>query len=614
MTSRTETPSNAMYGSVPAPGQSYTDQGYGFSESSTARPNGAYGGGHNATTGIADFATGTPSAQMSSRLVAASNDPPGSVIVKDHSNPMPMPPAAAADSGLMRSTSSASTAYNRDSATPSRSGTLKKKASVSRTRSLRRSNSRKSMTAGSIKGVGFAGDGATSDGEDYNSALYTPIPTSGSPTEILADRFQAWRTLLKSLITYFREVQSSYDHRSKALMKVSNVIQNMQTPSAFMTTGGLADATRVLADYHRHAVTESTKSKDIETDVIQALSGLRSDLSQKIKEIKSLHGDFKNTVEKEKDGTKKAISAFAEALHDADHSDASKADPFLVKLGVDRSIERQIDEENYLHRAYLNLETSGRELEAIVVGEIQKAYNAIAGILKREGDDAYNAVEQLRTGPIAMPKDMEWLKFVENDPRFVNPRLPLRSIEDITYPGKGSPQAAEIRAGMLERKSKYLKSYTPGWYVLSPTHLHEFKSADKIYSQPPVMSLYLPDQRLGSHSTPDSASHKFMLKGRQSGSMHRGHSWVFRAESYDTMLAWYEAIKILTEKSPEERNAFVREHARSLSGGNNIRPSSISSDGLEEDEADRVPYSAASSVVNQPVGETKPVRPLPGER
>lgn len=35
-------------------------------------------------------------------------------------------------------------------------------------------------------------------------------------------------------------------------------------------------------------------------------------------------------------------------------------------------------------QAYLNLENSGRELESIVVGEIQKSYNAYAGILKRE--------------------------------------------------------------------------------------------------------------------------------------------------------------------------------------------------------------------------------------
>jgi len=109
------------------------------------------------------------------------------------------------------------------------------------------------------------------------------------------------------------------------------------------------------------------------------------------------------------------------------------------------------------------LEGSGRELESIVVGEVQKAYNALASILKREADESYEAVEKLRSGPITMPKDHEWEQFVNSDPHFVNPNLPLRRLEDIQYPGKHHPAAAEVRAGMLERKSKYLKSYTPGW-------------------------------------------------------------------------------------------------------------------------------------------------------
>lgn len=265
-------------------------------------------------------------------------------------------------------------------------------------------------------------------------------------------------------------------------------------------------------------------------------------------------------------------------------------------------------------QAYLNLESSGRELESIVVGEIQKAYNALAGILKREADDAYNVVERLRTGPIAMPKDEEWMQFVLRDEHFVDPNVPLRRIEDIEYPGKHHPAAAEVRAGMLERKSKYLKSYTPGWYVLSPTHLHEFKSADKVYSQSPVMSLYLPDQKVGSKSEATSSSHKFMLKGKQSGGMHKGHNWVFRAETHDTMLAWYEDIRTLTESSGEQRNAFVRKHARSFSGTSD-RSATASSDGMEDDEADAAPYSAdAASLADQnPVSQDRPQRPQPGE-
>ncbi|GME35976.1 hypothetical protein GTA08_BOTSDO06697 [Neofusicoccum parvum] len=495
--------------------------------------------------------------------------------------------------------------------TVSRSGTLKKKNSVSRKGSLKRSGSRRSMRAGSIKGVPMQDD--TTDPNSFNNVFQTPVPTTGTPTDILVNRFQAWRKLLKDLITYFREVQTSYETRAKALLKVSNVVNNTNAPSVFLTDGGINEANRILRDYHKQSVVEANKARDIEIDVIAQLSGLRADLGSKIKEIKSLSGDFKNSVEKEKENTRKAVAHLEDALAAVDVDPSAvvgKGDPFVVRLAVDRQIERQIDEENYLHRAYLNLEGSGRELESIVVGEIQKAYSALAGILKRDADEAYNTIERLRAGPISMPKDGEWTQFVEHDPHFVNPRTPLRRIEDIEYPGKHHPAAAEIRAGMLERKSKYLKSYTPGWYVLSPTHLHEFKSADRIYTQPPVMSLYLPDQKLGTHSQPGSSSHKFILKGRQAGSMHRGHTWVFRAESYDTMMAWYDDIKNLTEKSGEERNAFVRNHSRSISAGST---QSVSSDGLDDNEADDVPYSAQNSDVAIKQHPTAP-RPQPGGR
>jgi hypothetical protein len=128
------------------------------------------------------------------------------------------------------------------------------------------------------------------------------------------------------------------------------------------------------------------------------------------------------------------------------------------------------------------------------------------------------------------------------------------------------------------------------------------------------MSLYLPEQKLGSHSTEGGSSNKFMLKGRQTGSMHRGHSWVFRAESHDTMMAWYEDIRSLTEKSPQERSAFVRQHARSFSGTSQ-KAASVSSDGVM-DEEDEEPFStAASAVVAQgPKQDVLTKRPQPGGR
>jgi hypothetical protein len=163
----------------------------------------------------------------------------------------------------------------------------------------------------------------------------------------------AWRKFLKDLIAYFKEVQNSYEQRSKALLKVANVINNTQAPSIFMSEGGLNEANRILRDYHRQANAEAQKARDIEEDVITQLAGLRADLGQKMKEIKSLSGDFKNSVDKEKDHTRRAVNGLQEALAITDRDSSAlvgKEDPYIIRLSVDRQIERQLDEENYLHR------------------------------------------------------------------------------------------------------------------------------------------------------------------------------------------------------------------------------------------------------------------------
>ncbi|KAE8343895.1 hypothetical protein BDV24DRAFT_161197 [Aspergillus arachidicola] len=586
---RSQTPLQDTYGAISQPTNSiFSGQGYG--SRSASRPNSviASNSGYNLATGAVAEPPVTHNGRFHEEFDVASQR--GSVVFEG--------PSSAA---VQRSASQMS---NSRSATPTRSGTLKKKSSLSKRGSMRRSGSKRSLRAGSVRSLvlgdkeKYSVDGA----EDQNSAFYIPVPTNGNPTEVLADRFQAWRKVLKDLIVFFKELQKSYETRSKLFMSASNIINNSALPPTFLKSGGLADATDILRNFHKQAYQEASKAAEVENELVAQLMGLRNDLQKKTKEIRSLSGDFRNSVDKEVDATRKSVRHLHEALGLVDTDPAAtagKGDPFIVRLSVDKQIEKQIEEENYLHRAFLNLENSGRELESIVVSEIQKAYKTYANILTREADEAYDAAEKLRAGPISMPHDHEWNSFIAETDELVDPRVPLRDIENISYPGKDHPAAAEVRSGMLERKSKYLKSYTPGWYVLSPTHLHEFKSADRVAWQTPVMSLYLPEQKLGSHSQPDSTSHKFMLKGRQTGAMHRGHSWVFRAESHETMKAWYEDVESLISKTGEARNAFVRRHVRTVSGASFGRTSTSSDRVMDEDEADRTPYSAGSVVLNQ---------------
>lgn len=71
----------------------------------------------------------------------------------------------------------------------SRSGTLKKKASLNKG-SLRRSGSRKSSYAGSVRSLKLGEKEKYNETDESNSIFFCPVPTSGNPTELLANRFQ----------------------------------------------------------------------------------------------------------------------------------------------------------------------------------------------------------------------------------------------------------------------------------------------------------------------------------------------------------------------------------------------------------------------------------------
>ncbi len=69
----------------------------------------------------------------------------------------------------------------------SRGNTLKKKPSLRRGGSLKRSSSRRSMKAGSVRSLALQ---SNTDQDEMHSAFYCPVPTSGNPTDVLANRFQ----------------------------------------------------------------------------------------------------------------------------------------------------------------------------------------------------------------------------------------------------------------------------------------------------------------------------------------------------------------------------------------------------------------------------------------
>lgn len=163
---------------------------------------------------------------------------------------------------------------------------------------------------------------------------------------------------MKEFATFFKEIASQYEARAKSFSRVQSSLNETLHGDTFLSpTGGLAQTHKLLTSFHNDQRMASETARQIQLQIVQQLNAVRHDLGQKVKEIKNLSNDFKNNVDKEKEATRKSIMTYLDALSavSSNSEAASKQDPFLVKMGVERQIRKLLAEENYLHKVCITI-------------------------------------------------------------------------------------------------------------------------------------------------------------------------------------------------------------------------------------------------------------------
>lgn len=360
-------------------------------------------------------------------------------------------------------------------------------------------------------------------------------------------------------------------------------------------SGSVQDLPTILYQYHSTAaLLAQTTVKELNNGVVPRLEDLKRDLLVKIKEIKSLQSDFKNNVERFQHETQSALANYIKAIEMSQNSPSQldpKNDPYLLKTILDRSIRRQLTEENYLHEAFNNIQNSGCELEKVVYIELQSALTIYAKLIGQQAQNVFDGLlAKLDSTILTKDPSIEWDNFISNDPKnFISQALPMRRVSEIKYNYQTNPLTIEFRSGYLERKSKYLKSYAKGYYVLTPSFLHEFKTSDRKKDPIPVMSLPVSELKVTEHSRRDEENpggyHKFVIQSGSGGSgglLGRGHKWVFRVDGYPSMMNWYGDIKKLASlPNPVSRSQVCgdRKMQKRIISGANTTNASITREG-----------------------------------
>ncbi|GAA5867608.1 hypothetical protein JCM3774_001526 [Rhodotorula dairenensis] len=397
------------------------------------------------------------------------------------------------------------------------------------------------------------------------------------PSDILIERFSAWKRLVKNLITYFEGIADIESNTAKELSKLGGVIQvPFREGNQFLGEGGVQDIffgvrerTRLIADHH------ADLAKTVEGSIVQHLQKLHTEVKAHIKNIQQDTGKLAASVAKERAISTKMITDLASSitmLKNTPMGVHAKEDPWYTNSLVARQLQKQVHEENALQKSIIIMQQNSEHFEEGVVRAIQMAWqtfdewNARASVSVQE---TWATMGQLMR---SVAPTTEWIAFASRSDYLLDPETPLRNPMTINYPGKDDPSVIPVHQGILERKKRYTKTYKESFYILTPAgYLHEYPSSDLSKHPLPELSLFLPECTLGAPTNPHARSHKFHIEGKKSiggevgqksGLFALDASYTFRARSHDEMLEWWNDCKqlskvYLTASEPFDRSGPV---------------------------------------------------------
>ncbi|GAA5831552.1 hypothetical protein JCM3766R1_001801 [Sporobolomyces carnicolor] len=397
------------------------------------------------------------------------------------------------------------------------------------------------------------------------------------PSDILIERFSAWKRLVKNLITYFEGIADIESNTAKELAKLGGVIQvPFREGNQFLGEGGVQDIfygvrerTRLIADHHANL------AKTVEGSIVQHLQKLRTELKAHIKNIQQDTGKLAASVAKEREISTKMITDLARSitmLKNTPMGVHAKEDPWYTNSLVARQLQKQVHEENALQKSIIIMQQNSEHFEEGVVRAIQMAWSTFDEWNSRASSQVQETWSTMGQLMRSVAPTTEWIAFASRSEYLLDPDTPLRNPMTINYPGKDDPSVIPVHQGILERKKRYTKTYKESFYILTPAgYLHEHLSSDLSKHPNPELSLFLPECTLGAPTNPNARSHKFHIEGKKTiggdvgqktGLFALDASFTFRARSHDEMLEWWNDCKqlskvYLTASEPFDRSGPV---------------------------------------------------------
>ncbi|TDL25559.1 hypothetical protein BD410DRAFT_784573 [Rickenella mellea] len=389
-------------------------------------------------------------------------------------------------------------------------------------------------------------------------------PHDLKPSDILIERFVAWKAIVKQLIAYFEGIADIENNTARELTKLGSVIQvPFRTGNQFLGEGGvqdiyygIRDKTRVIADQHANL------GKTIDSSIVQHLQKLRIEIKAHIKNVQNDTGKLAASVARERELSTKLIAELAKNIamfKNTPMNISPKDDPYVANQQVARQLQKQVNEENALQKSIIIMQQNSAHFEEGIVRAVQSAWQTFDEWQSRMSASVQDTWRALGTHMASLAPDREWISFAARSDHLLDPETPLRNPETILYPSKEDPSVIAVHSGFMERKKRFTRTYREAYYVLTPSgYLHEYSSSDPTARITPIFSIFLPACTLGPPTAANSTkSYKFHIELKKDGTGSTktasirerlsggGHAYSFRARSHDDMMEWWNDIRML---------------------------------------------------------------------
>jgi len=395
------------------------------------------------------------------------------------------------------------------------------------------------------------------------------------PSDVLIERFVAWKAIVKQLIAYFEGIADIENNTAKEMTKLAAVIQvPFRSSNQFLGEGGLQDVyygirdkTRVIADQHANL------GRTIDGSIVQHLQKLNVEIKAHIKNVQNDTGKLATSVAKERELSARLVSQLATDVATFKNTPlqvTAKTDPYVSNLAVVLQLHKQVNEENALQKSIIIMQQNSAHFEEGIVRAIQSAWQTFDEWQSRMSVSVQDTWRALGTHMASIAPDNEWISFSARSDHLLDPDTPLRNPENINYPSKQDPSINPVHTGYLERKKRFTRTYRESYFVLTPSgFLHEYSSSDPAQAHSPLFSLFLPLCTLGPAASTGAKSYKFHIEGRKdgagstkTGSLRIGrrsqYAWSFRARSHEDMMEWWNDVRMLCARYLVASDALER--------------------------------------------------------